>query len=67
MNKQLDFTEAEIETMLANLDLFSPEEVAEIDRMVDVVVFVSDPLCQSEVDIRHVCLVLLFQRGAHVD
>ena len=35
MNKQLDFTEAEIETMLANLDLFSPEEVAEIDRMVD--------------------------------
>ena len=35
MNKQLDFTESEIETMLANLDLFSPEEVAEIDRMVD--------------------------------
>ena len=35
MNKQLDFTEAEIETMLANLDMFSDEEVAEIDRMVD--------------------------------
>ena len=31
----LDFTESEIEHMLANLDAFSPEEVAEIDRLVD--------------------------------
>ena len=31
---ELDFTEEEIEQMLANLDSFSPEEVAEIDRMV---------------------------------
>jgi len=30
----LDFSEAEIEQMLANLDAFSPDEVAEIDRMV---------------------------------
>ena len=31
----LDFTEADIEQMLANLDSFSDEEVVEIDRMVD--------------------------------
>jgi len=31
---QLDFSEAEIEQMLANLDAFSPDEVVEIDRMV---------------------------------
>jgi len=35
MNKVLDFTEEEIEQMLSNLDAFTPEEVAEIDRMVD--------------------------------
>ena len=35
MNKVLDFTEEEIEHMLSNLDAFTPEEVAEIDRMVD--------------------------------
>lgn len=35
MNKVLDFTEEEIERMLSNLDAFTPEEVAEIDRMVD--------------------------------
>lgn len=35
MNKVLDFSEDEIEHMLANLDAFSPEEIAEIDRMVD--------------------------------
>lgn len=32
---ELGFTEAEIEHMLANLDAFSPEEVVEIDRLVD--------------------------------
>ena len=31
---QLDFSEEEIEQMLANLDAFSPDEVDEIDRMV---------------------------------
>ena len=31
----LDFTEDDIEQMLANLDSFSPDEVAEIDRMAD--------------------------------
>ena len=31
---QLDFSEEEIEQMLANLDVFSPDEVDEIDRMV---------------------------------
>ena len=31
----LDFSEYEIEQMLANLDSFSPDEVAEIDRMAD--------------------------------
>jgi predicted phage terminase large subunit-like protein len=31
----LGFTEVEIEHMLANLDSFSPEEVAEIDKLVD--------------------------------
>ena len=31
----LDFSEHEIEQMLANLDSFSPDEVAEIDRMAD--------------------------------
>ena len=31
----LDFTEADIEQMLANLDSFSDEEVVEIDRMAD--------------------------------
>ncbi len=35
MTEALDFDEADIEAMLANLDAFSPEEVAEIDRMVD--------------------------------
>ena len=35
MTKVLDFSEEEIEHMLANLDAFSPEEIAEIDRMVD--------------------------------
>ena len=34
-NVSLGFSEAEIEHMLANLDAFSPEEVAEIDRLVD--------------------------------
>ena len=32
---ELGFTEAEIEHMLTNLDAFSPEEVAEIDKLVD--------------------------------
>ena len=31
----LGFTEAEVEHMLANLDAFSPEEVVEIDRLLD--------------------------------
>ena len=31
----LDFTEPEVERMLSNLDSFGPEEVAEIDRLVD--------------------------------
>ena len=35
MTEGLDFNEADIEVMLANLDAFSVEEVAEIDRMVD--------------------------------
>src|SRR6056300_1801294 len=35
MTEGLDFNEADIEVMLANLDAFSIEEVAEIDRMVD--------------------------------
>ena len=35
MTEALDFDEADIEVMLANLDSFSVEEVAEIDRMVD--------------------------------
>jgi predicted phage terminase large subunit-like protein len=35
MTKVLDFTEEEIEHMLENLDAFTPEEVAEIDKMVD--------------------------------
>ena len=35
MMQDLGFSEAEIEHMLANLDAFSPEEVAEIDRLVD--------------------------------
>jgi predicted phage terminase large subunit-like protein len=35
MNKPLDFTGEEIELMLANLDSFSVDEVAEIDKMVD--------------------------------
>lgn len=34
-NTSLGFSETEIEHMLANLDAFSPEEVAEIDRLVD--------------------------------
>src|SRR6056300_1170649 len=32
---ELGFSEVEIEHMLANLDSFSPEEVAEIDKLVD--------------------------------
>jgi len=35
MTEGLDFSEDDIETMLTNLDSFSEEEVAEIDRMVD--------------------------------
>jgi hypothetical protein len=35
MNQALEFTEPEIEHMLANLDAFSPEEVAELDSLVD--------------------------------
>jgi predicted phage terminase large subunit-like protein len=35
MTEGLDFTESEIQTMLDNLDVYSPEEVAEIDRMVE--------------------------------
>ena len=35
MTEALDFTEADIEAMLDNLDAFSTEEVVEIDRMVD--------------------------------
>ena len=31
----LDFSEAEIQVMLDNLDQYTTEEVAEIDRMVD--------------------------------
>ena len=30
-----DFTEGEIQQMLDNLDVYTPEEVAEIDRLVD--------------------------------
>jgi predicted phage terminase large subunit-like protein len=33
--KELGFSESELEYMLANLDSFSPEEVAEINRIVD--------------------------------
>ena len=32
---ELNFTREEIEQMLANLDQFTPDEIAEIDRMVD--------------------------------
>jgi len=35
MTEGFDFSEDDIETMLTNLDSFSEEEVAEIDRMVD--------------------------------
>ena len=36
MNKHaLDFTEDEIQIMLDNLDQYSTDEIAEIDRMVD--------------------------------
>ena len=36
MNKHaLDFSEDEIQVVLDNLDSYTPEEVAEIDRMVD--------------------------------
>ena len=35
MTEALDFTEDEVELMLTNIDSFSAEEVAEIDRMVD--------------------------------
>jgi predicted phage terminase large subunit-like protein len=35
MTQALEFTEPEIEHMLANLDAFSPEEVAELDTLVD--------------------------------
>ena len=35
MTEGLDFSENDIEVMLANLDSFSDDEVAEIDRMVD--------------------------------
>ena len=36
MNKHaLDFSEDEIQVMLDNLDKYTPEEVAEIDKMVD--------------------------------
>ena len=31
----LDFSEEEVQQMLDNLDSFSPEEVAEIDRIID--------------------------------
>jgi hypothetical protein len=31
----IDFSESDIETMLANLDQYSPEEVQEIDKLVD--------------------------------
>ena len=31
----LDFSEDEISLMLANLDQYTPEEVTEIDRLVD--------------------------------
>jgi len=34
-NTQLDFTEAEIQVMLTNLEHYTPEEVAEIDKLVD--------------------------------
>tara|TARA_R110000744_G_scaffold77137_4_gene152484 strand:- start:46 stop:1599 length:1554 start_codon:yes stop_codon:yes gene_type:complete len=35
LTTELDFTEPEVERMLSNLDSFGPEEVAEIDRLVD--------------------------------
>lgn len=35
LNTQLDFTEAEIQVMLTNLEHYTPEEVAEIDKLVD--------------------------------
>ena len=35
MTENLDFTEAEVQQMLDNLDSFSPEEVQEIDKLVD--------------------------------
>ena len=35
MNKMVDIDDAEIEALLANLDDLSPEEIAEIDQMVD--------------------------------
>ena len=31
----IDFSETEISTMLANLDQYTPEEVTEIDKLVD--------------------------------
>ena len=35
MTENLNFTEAEVQQMLDNLDSFSPEEVQEIDKLVD--------------------------------
>ena len=35
MTENLDFTETEVQQMLDNLDSFSPEEVQEIDKLVD--------------------------------
>jgi predicted phage terminase large subunit-like protein len=35
INQDLDFSEEEIQVMLTNLDQYTPEEVAEIDKLVD--------------------------------
>ena len=35
LNTPLDFTEDELNILLSNLDACSPEEIAEIDRMVE--------------------------------
>ena len=35
MNENLDFSDTEIQQMLDNLDQYTPEEVKEIDRIVD--------------------------------
>ena len=36
MNAALDFSDADIQQMLDNLDAFTPEEQAEIEKLADI-------------------------------